>query len=65
MELTKNEKLLIEAVREMDHPPYNILLWFTAGLEEAQRVAKACEDEYRVKQDQRLLDIAHAYMKQM
>lgn len=64
MELTKNEKKLIEAIRELDTPPYNILLWYTAGIEHAQEQSKTIPgNEYRIAQDQRQLDIANAHLQ--
>jgi hypothetical protein len=65
MELNKQEKLLIEAVREMDFPSYNVLLWFVAGLEQASKNSESIGDHYRVQQDQRLINIARSYMREM
>lgn len=65
MELTKDEMKLIEAVRELREPSYNILLWYSAGLEDAQKKSKSIGNEYRVKQDQVKIDIANRFMKEM
>jgi hypothetical protein len=35
MELFEREQKLIEAVRDMDVQPYNLLLWFIRGYEES------------------------------
>jgi hypothetical protein len=66
MELTEKEKMLIEAIRAMDEPPGNVLLWYSAGLEEAQRKSRTIPgNHYRVEQDQRRIDIANKYMREM
>jgi hypothetical protein len=64
MELTNDEKKLIEAVRDLNDATYNILLWYSAGLEEAQAKAKQIpNNDYRVAMDQKLIDIANKHMR--
>lgn len=65
MELTKSEQQLIEAIREMDEVPANVLLWYVSGLEDAQEKARQVGADYRVVQDQKRIDIANAYMRSM
>lgn len=64
MELSEKEKLLIEAVREMDEPPANILLWYGYG------IGKALEDTIKihgrdVRGDSRRVKIANEYSRKM
>lgn len=65
MELTVKEKMLIEAIREMDEPPGNVLLWYASGLEEAARKSAIYGDSYRVEADNKKINIANTYMKNM
>lgn len=66
MELTAKEELLIEAVREMDEVPYNVLLWYTAGLERSLEAmkAKGLEDMHGQEYEHKI-GIARSWMRQM
>lgn len=67
MDLTDNEKILIEALRAMDEVPANMLLWYVAGLEESNHKIiesfkdKGWDPEPHIDASKRRIKIAREY----
>lgn len=54
MELTENEKKLINFLRDTNEPPANILLWYISGLEVSRDKIKDIDPYLTIIDNQRI-----------
>jgi len=62
MELTSEEQNLINALRAANEIPYNIMLWYTAGLQESADKIKDI-NPYSAENDYRKIEIIEQFMR--